>query len=292
MKADAKTIQIFLPSGDPSGIRVAEITTRIVRVVDVPRKLLGDFQSRPEASAVGLYLLLSGDPEAGKPRVYIGQTENVGQRLQEHHKQKDFWNRSVVVTSRAQSLTQTHIRFLEWYCIRQAKETGRYVVENGKDEKRPHAPEAMEAEILEVFETARTLLATLGYPVFEPLAHGAGAQSQEVFHLVGRGAKATGLYTAEGFVVLKGSTAAVDNVPSIQGTADAAFRERLKTSGILAMEGEKLVFTSDHLFSAPSTAAVAVLGRTSNGWTEWKAANGKTLDELKRKNQSPAAAPQ
>ena len=28
--------------------------------------------------------------------------------------------------------------------------------------------------------------------------------------------------------------------------------------------------------------AMALLGRSANGWVEWKAANGKTLDELKR----------
>lgn len=32
-----QTIQIFLPTGDPNGIRQAEITTRSVRVFDVPR---------------------------------------------------------------------------------------------------------------------------------------------------------------------------------------------------------------------------------------------------------------
>lgn len=29
-------------------------------------------------------------------------------------------------------------------------------------------------------------------------------------------------------------------------------------------------------------AAMAVMGRSANGWTEWKAPNGKTLDEVKR----------
>jgi hypothetical protein len=34
MIARPKTIQIFLPAGDPRGIRIAEITTRIVQVKD------------------------------------------------------------------------------------------------------------------------------------------------------------------------------------------------------------------------------------------------------------------
>lgn len=33
MSTTPKTIQIFLPSGEPHGIRIAEITTRIVRVM-------------------------------------------------------------------------------------------------------------------------------------------------------------------------------------------------------------------------------------------------------------------
>ncbi|TWU41196.1 hypothetical protein Q31b_26350 [Novipirellula aureliae] len=36
--------------------------------------------------------------------------------------------------------------------------------------ERLHVPEPMEAELLDVFETVSTLVSTLGYPVFEPLA--------------------------------------------------------------------------------------------------------------------------
>ena len=52
-----QTIQIFLPTGDPRGMRVAEITTRIVRVIEVPRSQLADFLKMPEALQVGVYSL-------------------------------------------------------------------------------------------------------------------------------------------------------------------------------------------------------------------------------------------
>ena len=45
----AQTIQIFLPSGDPEGIRMASITTRTVKVFDVPRRLLPEFLKMPES---------------------------------------------------------------------------------------------------------------------------------------------------------------------------------------------------------------------------------------------------
>ena len=37
-----QTIQIYLPAGDPRAMRVDEITTRIVRVIEVPRSQLGE----------------------------------------------------------------------------------------------------------------------------------------------------------------------------------------------------------------------------------------------------------
>jgi hypothetical protein len=37
MKALGKTIQIYCPQGEPRGVRIAEITTRIVQAVVVPR---------------------------------------------------------------------------------------------------------------------------------------------------------------------------------------------------------------------------------------------------------------
>ena len=121
-----QTIQIFLPSGDPRGMRVAEITTRIIRVIEVPRSQLADFLKMPEAQQVGVYFLMGELSEAGLPRTYIGQSGIVGKRLEQHHQNKDFWNRAFVVISLTNSLTQTHGLFLEWLAIAEATKAGRY----------------------------------------------------------------------------------------------------------------------------------------------------------------------
>ena len=47
-------------------------------------------------------------------------------------------------------------------------------------------------------------------------------------------------------------------------------------------EGEAVVFEKDHLFRSPSMAALALMGRTCNGWIDWKTEDGRTLDEVKR----------
>jgi len=278
-----QTIQIFLPSGDPRGMRVAEITTRIVRVIEVPRSQLAEFIKMPEAEQVGVYFLVGELSEAGLPRIYIGQSGSVGTRLVQHNQGKDFWNRALVVISLTNSMTQTHALFLEWFAIAEATKAGRYSLENGNTGSQPYTPAPLQADCHEIHETAATLLATLGQPIFEPLANAPTATGvRELFYCKGSGADGVGEYTNEGFVVLKGSRGRLENVPSIQGTSNERLRNQLVTEGILAAQNGSLVFTRDHLFSSPSMAAMAVMGRSANGWVEWKATNGQTLDELKR----------
>ena len=278
-----QTIQIYLPAGDPRDMRVAEITTRIVRVIEVPRSKLADFLKMPEAQQVGVYFLMGELSEAGLPRAYIGQSGNVGNRLVQHNQNKDFWNRALVVISLTNSMTQTHALFLEWFAIAEATKAGRYSLENGNTGSQPYTPAPLQADCHEIHETAATLLATLGQPIFEPLTNAPTAKGEpELFYCKGSGADGVGEYTTEGFVVHKGSRGRLANVASIQGKANERFREKLMEEGILAAKDNSVVLTRDYLFSSPSMAAVALQGRSANGWVEWKAANGQTLDELKR----------
>ena len=278
-----QTIQIYLPAGDPRGLRVAEITTRIVQVIEVPRSQLADFLKMPEAQQVGVYFLLGELSEGGLPRAYIGQSGSVGTRLAQHNQGKDFWNRAMVVISLTNSLTQTHALFLEWFAISQATKTGRYSLENGNTGARPHTPAPLEADCHEIHETAATLLATLGQPIFEPLSNtSASAGPKELFYCKSSDADGVGEYTSEGFVVLKGSKGRAEVTPSIRGTSNERLRKQLVSEGIMAAVSSMLEFTRDHLFASPSSAACILMGRPANGWIEWKAANGKTMDEVKR----------
>lgn len=278
--ATPKTIQIFLPGGDPRGIRIAEITTRIVQVIEVPRSLLQDFLKMPESGQVALYFLFGDDDDDADPKVYIGQSGDLRARLTNHHQKKDFWERALVLISRTNSLTQTHGLFLEWYALQAARKAGRYADENGNAGSRPHTPAPLEADCMEIFENGSTLLATLGYPLFVPVAKvAASEEDDQVLYCRVGGTEARGLYTPEGFVVLKGSIGRKDHTFT---ATNQRFRKRLLEAGVLRVVGETVVFEKDHLFRTPSGAAIALLGRSSNGWKEWKNAAGITLDTLKR----------
>ncbi|NGY03868.1 GIY-YIG nuclease family protein [Solimonas terrae] len=282
MNTHPQTIQIFLPSGDPQGIRIASITTRIVQVIEVPRSLLPHFLRMPEAAQVGLYFLIGESESGDRPQVYIGQTGTLAERLAAHNQKKEFWNRALVAISLTHNLTGTHAGFLEWLSIAQADKAGRYAMENGNAGSRPHTPAPLQAECTELHDTIRVLLATLGHPLFEPLARiSAKADDAGLFYCRASEADARGLFTEEGFVVLKGSSGRMETVPSFQAHGYQRVRDRLLEQGVLVQRDGRVHFERDHLFASPSAAAACVTGRTANGLIEWKDAQGRTLSEVR-----------
>ena len=289
MTATPKTIQIFLPSGEPHGIRISEITTRIVQVIEVPRSLLSSFLCMEQSSQVGVYFLIGEDTEDGDRLVYVGQTGDLRSRLASHNQKKDFWERTLVLVSKTNSLTQTHALFLEWQSLQQIRSAARFADENGNSGSRPHTPAPLEAECFEVFETGSVLVSSLGYPLFDAIAKSkpAGTTSDEEddrFYLrnASQGVAGEGVFTSEGFVVFAGSIARLEEAKSI-GETNKQWRQRLVESGAMAVNEQGcLAFTKDHLFRTPSGAAMALLGRRANGWTEWKNRHGLTLHQVQR----------
>jgi hypothetical protein len=44
-----------------------------------------------------------------------------------------------------------HIKYLEWFCIGQAQEAGRYALDNGNAGQEPHVTEPMLADIMDAY---------------------------------------------------------------------------------------------------------------------------------------------
>ena len=131
-----------------------------------------------------------------------------------------------------------------------------------------------------VFETGETLMATLGFPLFEkPAKPIAGA---DLYFCTASGSDARGQYTSEGMAVLKGSKARGQVTDSFKDKGFHALRKQLEAAGVLKPMGDQLVFTQDYVFKSPSAAAAIVVGNNMNGWLSWKNPAGKTLDAVVR----------
>jgi len=276
---NAKTIQIYLPTGEPRGIRIADITTRLVLAVLIPRSELAIAKQRWELDHPGIYFLF-GEDDGAKPIVYIGQTEDARKRFDSHNSTKTFWKTAIFCVSKSQNFTQAHIRYLEWYCMQQAKQVGRYELDNGQvPPNSTHVTEPMVAELLDIFDTMRMLVSTLGYPVFEPIVK--PSTPSHLFYARGGGSDGKGELVEDGFVVFEGSRARIEIAPSAVNAVQPQ-RDKLVTSGVMEERDGEYVFTQDFLFPSPSTAAAVVLGRSANGWVEWKDVNGHTLSDVYR----------
>ncbi len=280
-KSLGKTIQIFCPAGEPRGVRIAEITTRIVQAVVVPRAQLVEGLARPELSGVGLYFLFGESEASGRPVVYVGEAEDCGQRLRKHNQEKDFWTVAVAIVSRTGSFTKAHVRLLEWLSIERAKQAQRYVLDNGNSGIQPTVPEWMECDVAEVFETAEVLLSSTGFPVFETLGAAPAGEQPRVFVCRRRDADARGVYSSEGMVVKAGSKLAPGFTPSAYDWIKSK-RQELITSGVVVDLAGQMTFSKDSLFETPSNAAAVVIGSNVNGWTEWRDDQGRTLDQVFR----------
>lgn len=298
---NAKTIQIYLPDGNPRGIKVVELPSRTVKAIMIPRSLLLKAGEREELSNVGIYLLFSD--EDPKPLCYIGEAENCVNRLKQHNKndQMDWWTHAIAFVSTNQHFTKSHVRYLEYVAYQKALQAGRYALKNGNIPGQPHIHETVLADIADVFSTIRMLASLLGYPLFDELGNTRGKEvikdalqtdsavennnSDNYIYLKAKGVEARGQYTEEGLVVFKGSQAAIETVQSAQPYL-RSMREDLLAKHILELKDYHLEFLDNYVFSSPSFAASVVRGGASNGWFEWKYEDGRTLDEVHRQQIS------
>ena len=275
-----QTIQIFLPDGHPTSIREAEITNRLVKAILIPRNKLAEAAKRDMVNFTGVYFLFGSSDETTKQKVYIGEGEDCFKRIKSHNRNKDFWTHCIIVTTKTNEFTKTDGKFLEHHCLEKALQFGRYSTENDTGSNKPSLPESREYDLLDNFETLKILLATLGYPVFEPKRK--KNNKKDVFICKGKKAFAEGEITDDGFVVYQGGKCNLDETPTLSNGI-RNMRKKLIQDGILKEENDVLIFTSDHIFSSPSSAAATILARSTNGWVYWINSEGKTLDELKRK---------
>lgn len=283
MTYKGRTIQIFLPFGSPRGIKIAEITNRTVQAIYIPRNELNKAEERQEIGSVGVYYLFGQDDDDSKPQVYVGEAENCFTRLKEHNKSKAFWDAAIVfVTNNKQNqFTKTDVKFLERLSHDTAKEISRFKI-NQTIPQASFVPEWRSVDLYDIFETIKILISTLGYPVFDEMRKAGGNDNANIFYCERKGIEAKGEYNEDGFVVFKDSMMHTEITKSTHKYLITK-REALIKDGIVHMEGGQFLFFKDHQFSSPSQAAAVVLGRNANGWVEWKNKEGKTLDQLKRK---------
>ena len=103
------TLKLFLVYGDPKRLRTAELSNWIGKAVAGPRSEFEKLLERVECESTGIYFLTGIEPCTGKKAIYIGEAENIKNRIKAHLT-KDFWNRVTFFVSKDENLTKAHIK--------------------------------------------------------------------------------------------------------------------------------------------------------------------------------------
>jgi hypothetical protein len=276
-KPQGFSVRLFLPGGDPDGVKTVEKSNWTGRGLVIPRSLFAETRSRPELGRTGVYILVGPDEKSQLSRVYVGEGDPIGPRLDQHAKNKDFWTQAISFTSKDQNLNKAHIQFLEYRLIDLAKAAKRCVLDNANTPQPPSLSEADIAEAEGFLADILLCLPVLGYGFFE--AAPAPTQTTLEFLLNAKGLKGRGYEATAGFVVRAGSQAVKNEAKSIHAYL-SDMRSSLAEQGIFVDSGQYYEVTQDYTFNSPSTAAGVLLGRSANGRTEWKTSEGLTLKSI------------
>lgn len=284
---------MFLMDGEVTGKIKCTLSNWTGVIYKIPRIQLGDLKSRDEMKQSGIYFLFGRDEDKQKDVTYIGQAttrkngEGVLLRIQEHTRDThaDYFNDVIILTTQNNSFGPTEISYLENKFTQLAKEAGRYIVKNGNDPNPGNVTEEKESELDEIVENTLMIIGTLGYRVFVPMTKKVSqdlTDNHSTYLYLKRKTKksnkvieATCERTTEGFVVLEGSQVEIKDSPYLSASLKE-MRQNLIASRVI-QDG---VLREKQLFSSPSYAAAFLLGMQTNGRTDWKDQDGRTLKEL------------
>jgi hypothetical protein len=283
------SIRIFCPDGNPSGLRKISKSNWTGCGLVFPRSILPSVKNKKEFSLPGVYVIV-GLPEAGElTKIYVGEGDPVGPRLEQHYREKEFWTWGVFFISTDSSLNKAHIQYLESRLMDMALQAKRASVDNANVPQNPALSEADVADAESFLADMLSIFPLLGLTVFEK-AMGARSSSRHEFEIEAKGISAKGYETPEGFIVLQGSKAVCSEVPSIHRYL-SDLRKELQSQGVLIAKEDHLEFTQDYLFNSPSTAAGVVQGRSANGRIDWKDRHGRTLKEIQEEKMKGGERP-
>lgn len=272
------SIRIFCPDGNPVGLRIISKSNWTGCGLVCPRSILPTVKSRKEFSQPGVYVLV-GPPEDGElPKIYVGEGDPVGPRLEQHYANKEFWTWAVFFVSSDSSLNKAHIQHLEARLLDMARQAKRAILDNANSPQMPALSEAETADAESFLADMLSIFPLVGLTVFDKTMVAKRSSICE-FKIESKGISARGHETPEGFIVLQGSAAVINEVASIHRYL-SDLRKELQSQGVLISRDDHLVFAQDYLFNSPSTAAGVIQGRSANGRIDWKDNYGRTLKQF------------
>jgi len=297
---EGRSLELYFIDGRPDGMLTAEVFNWTGHVLMTPRTRISAALARKEARYTGVYLLLG--EQDGNPCAYVGESENISERIRSHDTNKEWWTTAVLITSTANNLNKAHVKYLEARLIKEAKDARRVEVVNGTGPTPGGLSEAarsnMEAFLGYLFMVLPALRVDMFIRKTRPevrniAATDGGSTASPRFKLTSRkhGLTATAVLQDGEFIVEAGSQARLRwEGQGSEASSYALLHEELRKTGVLEEKDGHCVFAENYAFSSPSAAAAVVNGRPAAGPREWRLSDGSlTYREWEEKQLALAA---
>lgn len=306
-------IRVYLADGSPQGLRIVERMGWTGLCLAFARADYQVVRQREELLRTGVYVLAGPEAEdATSMRVYIGEGDAVRTRLDQHHRDKEFWTDAYVLTTTDNSLNKAQIRYLESRLLELAREAEVATIDNGTAPPLTWLSEPDTAVMDSYLDYGLALLPLLGVSVFElveevippalvlpgsrgeaPLpgaemsAPGDQTVDRPTLFLSTVQTEARGRDESRGFVVYEGAVARRQE--NVMQKGYKQLRRQLIEDGILVpLNEQQFRLVKNYVFDSPSAAASVLSGGSKNGRTEWKTRDGDTLKALEERGLDAA----
>ena len=276
----ATTLELFFIDGKPDGMLTAEVFGWTGHILVAPRTRLPEALKRKESSYTGVYILLGEQEE--EPLAYIGEGENIANRIKSHDAKKDWWTRAVLITSAANNLHKAHVQYLEALLVKEGINASNTKLENNTNPALPSLSEAAQANMEAFIDQLLMILPAIRVDLFaskvkpdkpEAIETSQSASKSPVFELTLKkeGIKATAILEDGEFVVQKGSLARGEYIGErSEKYSYWKLYDKLIDQGILVDQGSHKVFNLSYAFSSTSAAGAVCNGRSTAGPIAWK----------------------
>jgi hypothetical protein len=287
-----KKLTVYMIDGTAYGPRLSEIGNWVGKAIYSPRATVNKIMNRAEFDNPGIYCL-KGDPtnDGYSERIYIGEAENIRSRLKQHlsDPNKDF-KELIFFVSKDELLTKTQIRYLESRLVQLAINAKTAQIDNSNSPSLPTLHEADISDMEYFLEQIELILPVMGFNFLISSTISSKQESSnpenlvihETYYIKTKTFNAKMIETDQGYIVAKGSQAKKTLSNSCTDTY-INMRRKLVETKIMVESGDDLIFAEDTVFNSPSAASNMILGRNSNGFSEWVNKDGLTFKEVQEK---------
>lgn len=176
-----------------NNIREIVVGGMSLRVTVFPRYELEKYIQYKESQAVGVYLLYNeviGNAGIDYGVVYVGETENIAQRLKQHDAAmgKLFWTHTIVLQDRCNTLNKALCKYMEYILYTYLKNAHRAEVSNAVVPTKSVLSQADEIVADNIITMLRRICVSLNIRLLEPIGVGDFEENIDVYYMQYKGA--------------------------------------------------------------------------------------------------------